>query len=228
MESKALIIGGHSGIGFAASQLLHQKYPEIKQCVPEKNILDVHSHTEIQACLRQEGPFTHFIYSAGINKLAWADNRMIASLMLEMFSANCLGFAVLIGEHVRQYPGHEFSAVAVSSDAGRIPMRGSLAYCTSKAALNMVVRQLARELAPIIRVNAVAPGMVDDTAMTRYIDETIPGFRGWTPDYAEEYERQGTPTGRRANKEEVAEAIVWLLTGPTQMTGVILDINGGR
>jgi len=228
MESKALILGGHSGIGMAAAQLLHQKFPEIEQCVPEKMILDVRSRSETIACIQQEGPFTHIIYSAGVNKLSWIDNPRLGVIMNEMMTVNCYGFLDILTHHTHNFPGHEFSAVAVSSDAGRIPMRGSVAYGVSKAALNMVVKVAARELAPIVRVNAVAPGMVEDTAMTRYIDDNIPIFRGWTPDYAEEYERQGTPTGRRATKDEVAEAIVWLLTGPTQMTGVILDVNGGR
>ena len=107
-------------------------------------------------------------------------------------------------------------------------MRGSVAYCASKAALNAAVRVMARELAPLHRINAVAPGMVEDTPMTDYIDRNLPEFRGWALEYVAEYERQNTPSGRRATKSEVAETIVWVLFGPEQMTGAILDINGGR
>jgi NAD(P)-dependent dehydrogenase (short-subunit alcohol dehydrogenase family) len=228
MEGKALIVGGHSGIGLVTAGLIKVNHPKMELCIPEKEILDVRSHVEIHACVRMEGPFTHILYSAGVNELSWADNPNLDTVMYDAMEVNCFGFAVLIGEHVRQFPAHEFSAVAVSSDAGRIPMRGSLAYCVSKAALNMAVRQLARELAPSCRVNAVAPGMVDGTNMTRYIDEHIPYFRGWTPEYTAEYERQGIPTGRRATLSEVAETIEWVLMGPGQMTGAIIDINGGR
>jgi NAD(P)-dependent dehydrogenase (short-subunit alcohol dehydrogenase family) len=70
--------------------------------------------------------------------------------------------------------------------------------------------------------------MVEGTAMTEYIDKTIPKFRGWTPEYAREYERQGTPTGRRATLTEIAQAVVWVLLGPDQMTGAIISVNGGR
>jgi NAD(P)-dependent dehydrogenase (short-subunit alcohol dehydrogenase family) len=70
--------------------------------------------------------------------------------------------------------------------------------------------------------------MVEGTAMTKYIDETIPKFRGWTPEYAREYERASVPSGRRATLEEVAETIRWVLLGPEQMTGAIIKINGGK
>lgn len=226
--AKMLIVGGGSGIGRYTSELMKERFPDIKQCVPERAILDVQSHAEIRACVKKEGPFDYILYSAGVNRLAWADDPRIDITMMSAMSVNCLGFVNLIGECVRQFPTHGFSAVAVSSDAGRIPMRGSVAYCMSKAALNMAVKTLARELAPSCRINAVAPGIVEGTAMTRYIDETIPDFRGWAPGYAREYEKQGIPSGRRATIGEVAETITWVLIGPDQMTGAIIDITGGR
>jgi len=223
-----LIVGGHSGIGKRTVAYLRGMYPNAEFCVPKRDILDVRSHVEIQACVGREGPFSHIVYSAGINELAWVDKADLDVVLYDAMEVNCFGFAVLIGEHVRQFPAHRFSAVAVSSDAGQVPMRGSLAYCVSKAALDMAVRQMARELAPECRINAVAPGIVDGTDMTKYIDETIPDFRGWTPEQALDYERQGIPTGRRATLDEVAKTIAWVLMGPGQMTGAIIDINGGR
>jgi NAD(P)-dependent dehydrogenase (short-subunit alcohol dehydrogenase family) len=70
--------------------------------------------------------------------------------------------------------------------------------------------------------------MVENTPMTRYIDKAIPRFRGWTPAFARKYEMQGTPTRRRATLSEVAHTIAWVLTGPEQITGAIIPVNGGR
>lgn len=225
---KALIVGGHTGIGRAVSDLLWKREPGMAQYVPARNVMDVTSNNDVERAVREEGPFSHIIYSAGINKLAWVRTHKINFLMQDMFDTNCAGFVAVVSTCLRLWPAEPISAVAVSSDAARIPMRGSVAYCASKAALDMAVRTMARELAPVHRINAVAPGMVDGTPMTEYIDSAIPEFRGWSPEYAREYERSGTPSERRATLDEVAETIVWVLTGPEQMTGTIVEINGGR
>ena len=72
---------------------------------------------------------------------------------------------------------------------------------------------LARALAPAIRVNAVAPGLV------------ATGFGGWT---AAQWEATGqqTPIGRIPTEDETAEAIVYLATTPA-LTGQSLVVDGG-
>ena len=226
---KVLIIGGNSGIGLATAGHIRGVWLESAEIhTPSKPELDVDAPLRVESYLSRHGPFTHIVYSAGINRLAWASKKKISFHMEDHFAINCAGFVEVIGAHVRLFPTAYISAVAVSSDASSRPMRGSVAYCASKAALNMAVKVLARELAPLHRINAVAPGMVEGTAMTAYIDETIPAFRGWTDEEALAYERANTPTKRRATLEEVAETITWVLFGPDQMTGAIVEINGGK
>lgn len=227
-EGKVLIVGGTSGIGKATAGYLAGMFPEMKQYVPAREELDITARSSIALTVREHGPFDYIVYSAGTNELAWVGTRHIAFRMEDHFSVNCSGLVSLVSEHIRTWEEAPLSVVAVSSDAGRIPMRGSVAYCVSKAALNMAVRVMARELAPVHRINAVAPGMVDGTPMTEYIERTVPEFRGWTPEHALTYERASTPTGRRASLTEVASTIAWVLTGPHQMTGAIIDITGGR
>jgi 3-oxoacyl-[acyl-carrier protein] reductase len=230
--SKGLIIGGNSGIGAGTYQHLKKLRPDVEWLRPEHHLLDVRYVAQIKGYVRHEGPFQYIVYSAGVNKLMWA--RDIDTLdMDDIFDINVRGFIQVIHACLQFHPriiseDTRVSVVAVSSDAAHIPMRGSVAYCASKAALEQAVRCLARELAPVYRVNAVAPGMVAGTAMTEYIDRTLPSFRGWTEEFAREYEHMGTPTGKRATIEEVAEAIAWVLLGPEQMTGAIVPINGGR
>lgn len=227
-DEKILIIGGTSGIGAMTGAVLLAQHPGIKQCIPEGHNLNVTDRIGVMNYVREHGPFSHIVYSAGINNLQWIESYGIDNTMEKSFAVNCTGFVSIISQHIQAFPSARMSAVAVSSDAGRIPMRGSVAYCASKSALDMAVKVMARELAPLHRINAIAPGMVDGTPMTEYIDRTIPEFRGWTKEAALAYEKQNTPTGRRATMEEVAETIAWVLFGPEQMTGAVIDITGGR
>jgi NAD(P)-dependent dehydrogenase (short-subunit alcohol dehydrogenase family) len=230
--NKFLILGGNSGIGEAVARLIRNDGPMVHVMVhsPTKQDVNVALSYRVEPYIRDNGPFDYIVYSAGINNLQWIkdfhedDGRN----MKVTFNVNAAGFVNLASHHMHYWPDHKVSAVVVSSDAAELPMRGSLAYCVSKAALDMAVKVMARELAPLWRVNAVAPGMVEGTNMTKYIDETIPGFRGWTPEYAREYEKSSVPSGRRATLEEVAETIRWVLLGPEQMTGAIVKINGGK
>jgi NAD(P)-dependent dehydrogenase (short-subunit alcohol dehydrogenase family) len=228
---KYLIVGGNSGIGEAVFNLLEDELGSVNSLYrPPRELMNVNNRGEVHSCLVHYGPFQYIVYSAGINQLQWIRDyyRKPYNNLGSTFDTNVGGFVNVVSIHKHLYPMAQVSAVAVSSDAAEIPMRGSLAYCVSKAALDMAVKVMARELAPLWRVNAVAPGMVDGTLMTKYIDETIPVFRGWTSEYAREYERSSVPSGRRATIEEVAETIRWVLLGPEQMNGAIIKINGGK
>ena len=108
-------------------------------------------------------------------------------------------------------------------------MRTSAIYCASKAALEMAVRVASREYAPAgWRINAVAPGKVEHTPMTDYVDHRVMELRGWTMEEADDYELASTPLGRKVTKEEVAQVIEQVLFGPKAQTGEIVAVNGGR
>src|SRR5947209_2688475 len=87
--------------------------------------------------------------------------------------------------------------VNVTSVAAYTGTGSSMAYAASKAALETLTMSLARALAPAIRVNAVAPGLV------------ATGFGGWTDAQWEATGKQ-TPIGRIPTEDETAEAIVYL------------------
>ncbi|MFF4836229.1 SDR family oxidoreductase [Streptomyces sp. NPDC001315] len=90
------------------------------------------------------------------------------------------------------------------------------AYGTSKAALLHLTAQLAGELAPKVRVNSVSPGLVR-TEMARFV---------WEPGEAEV--AAGLPMGRIGEPEDVARAVVWLVSDAAAwITGADLLVDGG-
>jgi len=95
---------------------------------------------------------------------------------------------------------------------GLLGWREFLPHSISKAGVILMTRVLAKELAPKTRVNAIAPGTI-----------TMPGD---PPKWEEEFVRQ-VPLGRTGRPEEVADAVVYLLTAEF-MTGQILVLDGGR
>ncbi|HZX76415.1 pteridine reductase [Lysobacter sp.] len=95
------------------------------------------------------------------------------------------------------------------------PLREHTVYCMAKAALLMMTRSLALELAPHVRVNAVAPGAIL-----------------WPQDGKDSAAKDAmlarTPLGRTGTPQEVAEAVRWLLQDASYSTGQVLHLDGGR
>ena len=109
------------------------------------------------------------------------------------------------------------SIVNVSSVAGISGFGSSIAYCASKGALNTLTKSLARILAPEIRVNAVCPGPIDSGWLRQ----------GMT---AEQMQQRvaSFPIPRLSQPDDIVDAIHFLATGTTMMTGQILVVDGGR
>jgi NAD(P)-dependent dehydrogenase (short-subunit alcohol dehydrogenase family) len=103
--------------------------------------------------------------------------------------------------------------VNVSSHAGVRPKGASIPYAATKAALNHMTRMLALSLAPDIRVNAVAPGLVD-----------TPLTAEWTQ--AQQLWKERSPMQRAARPEDVAQ-VVSLLVASDYLTGEVVLSDGG-
>ena len=114
--------------------------------------------------------------------------------------------------------GGSGSVVSVTSTMGRVAGRGFLAYGTAKAALAHYTRLAARDLAPRIRVNAVAVG----AAATPALDVVVQSdeLRGAVEDV--------TPLRRIAEPDEVAATILFLASpAASYVTGKVLEVDGG-
>ena len=103
--------------------------------------------------------------------------------------------------------------VNISSHAGVRPKGASIPYSATKAALNHMTRLLAVSLAPDIRVNAVAPGLVD-----------TPLTADWTQ--AQQIWKERSPMRRSASPEDIAQAVA-MLVASDYLTGEILLSDGG-
>ncbi len=95
------------------------------------------------------------------------------------------------------------------------PLRDHVVYCMSKAALVAGTRALALELAPEVRVNAIAPG-------------AILWPEGDKGEASKAALLARTPLGRIGTPEEIADAVRWLLEGAGYTTGQVVRVDGGR
>lgn len=227
-----MVLGGTSGIGAATVERLRARYPHEPWLGVEtitaygKEDWDVRRNADLAKAVHRDRP-THVVYSAGVNRLDWIEDISKDDFQ-HVMEVNVWGFLNLMGALKRSDHG-PVSVVAVTSDAAWRVMRTSAVYCASKAALEMAVKVASRELAPIgWRVNGVAPGKVANTAMTEYVDSAVLALRGWTPEYAEAYEKGSSAIGRKVEAIEVGDVIVDVLFGPGAMTGEIIAVNGGR
>jgi pteridine reductase len=95
------------------------------------------------------------------------------------------------------------------------PLRDHAVYCMSKAALVAGTRVLALELAPDVRVNAIAPGAI------LWPEEG-------KPEAAKAAMLARTPLARVGSERDIADAVLWLLQGAGYTTGHVLPVDGGR
>jgi 3-oxoacyl-[acyl-carrier protein] reductase len=136
---------------------------------------------------------------------------------------NVIAVDALIAGARENLAANDGSVVVISSVHGRATTGGITAYATTKAALEGWVRSAAMDLAPEIRVNAVAPGAID-TAKLRE------GFARWG-ESAEERKtilRQRTALHRIGEPSEVAGAVSFLIGDDARfITGTVLVVDGG-
>jgi NAD(P)-dependent dehydrogenase (short-subunit alcohol dehydrogenase family) len=149
---------------------------------------------------------------------------MSVQRLQRMFAVNVVGSFVCAREAVRRmstrHGGAGGAIVNLSSAASRLGSPAQYVdYAASKGAIDSFTLGLAREVAAEgIRVNAVRPGII----------ETEIHASGGLPERARELAPQ-VPMQRAGSADEVAQAIVWLLSdAASYTTGALVDVSGGR
>ncbi|HZV92478.1 MAG TPA: SDR family oxidoreductase, partial [Caldimonas sp.] len=170
-------------------------------------------------------PLRGLVNNAGVVDLASRVDALSPARLQRMFAINVFGSFYCAREAVRRMStksasGRGGSIVNLSSAAARLGGAGQYVdYAAAKGAIDTFTVGLAREVAGEgIRVNAVRPGII----------ETDIHASGGAPDRVRQMAPQ-LPMQRAGTAEEVAEAIVWLLSdGSSYSTGSFVDVTGGR
>jgi 7-alpha-hydroxysteroid dehydrogenase len=142
-------------------------------------------------------------------------HRLTQAAVPHLLAARGTGTAAGGGSAGRPETG---AVVNISSTVGRVAGRGYLAYGTAKAALSHYTRLAAADLAPRIRVNAIAVGAAATSALDIVVsDDTLRG------------QMEGaTPLGRIGDPQEIAAAVVFLASpAGGYITGKIIEVDGG-
>lgn len=222
----ALVTGAASGIGKAAAEALRQagalvigldRSPasggaKIIKC-------DLTSEAEIISGVAEAaerlGRIDILLNNAGVMNDSTIEQ--ITAEHIDMHFAVNLRAPILVTRETLRHMGEGGRIVNIASELAYLGRAGASVYCATKAAILGLTRSWARELAPRILVNAVAPGPTDTPLLA---------FDTMTPE--ERARETALPLGRIAKPEEIAAAVLFL-AGPESayFTGQCLGANGG-
>jgi NAD(P)-dependent dehydrogenase (short-subunit alcohol dehydrogenase family) len=153
------------------------------------------------------------INCAGINSNEWFEDVTLEKLQ-DVMNVNAFGPALLVQALLPKLIKTRGTVINIVSNAAHIPMTSSLAYNMSKAAALMMTRQLAHELTPKygISVFSISPNKLEGTKMSRQIEDNVCKVRGWTPEFAAEYQKKGLMKGLETPPQTVAALITHILS----------------
>jgi cis-2,3-dihydrobiphenyl-2,3-diol dehydrogenase len=189
------------------------------------------NRTAVEACVERFGQLDCAIANAGIwdysRKLADLEGTQLDAAFDELMAVNVKGPVLLANAALPALVRSEGSLLVTLSNAAFYPAGGGVLYTASKHALVGVVRQLAYELAPAVRVNGVAPGGIDtdlrgpvSLGMDQLSIHAL-GLPAAAPSFV--------PLGRLPSAREYAWAYVFFAarSEAAPATGAILNFDGG-
>lgn len=246
-EKVAIVTGSATGVGAATAVMLAQKgcnvvinYTRSKeeamataQLVEQHNVeslvfqADVSNDDDcqsmVEAAINKWGKIDYLVNNAGKTKFNPFENLegLSSKDFLDIYSVNVVGPYQMIKAVVPYMKKQGGGAIVNDSSlAGINGVGSSIAYVTSKAALNVMTKSLAHVLGPEIRINTVAPGPIK----TRWLKE---GMSDEAYSALIEQAEKELPLRQVATPEDVAETLVWFLEGAKLITGEVLIVDSG-
>lgn len=248
---KAVVVtGAAGGIGYAVSQAFHAEGatvvmadsdtgrlrtaaaaidPAGNQVIPV--VGDVTSSADcdamIHTCLTSAGGLDTLVNCAGIVTLGRCVDLPEADWDRVM-AVNAKGVFLMMRAALRiMLAGRGGSIVNIASQSGKKGELLSSHYCASKAAVILLTRSVALEVAPTVRVNAVCPGYVD-TPMQDYGASAMADLYGGDSAAYLDAWRSEIPLARFQSPDDIARAVLFLASDDaSEITGEDLNVSGG-
>lgn len=248
MQKVLLVTGASRGIGAAVAVLgARAGYAVVVNYAANRSAADAVVHTieqeggtavAIQADVAQEdqvlamfaaidarfGRLDALVNNAGVVDVVARVDEMSVQRLRRMFDINVLGSFICAREAIRRmstrHGGPGGSIVNISSAAARLGSPGQYVdYAAAKGAIDAFTMGLAKEVAAEgVRVNAIRPGLI----------ETEIHASGGLPDRVRDLAHL-VPMKRGGSAEEVAQAVIWLLSDAASYTTMsLIDVSGGR
>lgn len=221
-----LVLGGSGGLGRCVIAALNQPCidwsrngdPPVE--LTERKALD-------QAALGIRSDIDGIVNCVGVNEI-WPFDELEIENVWDTFRVNAYLLAEVV-QVLRNWnklrPGARICNVI--SNAANLPMTHSLAYNISKAAQQMLTRQMARELREY-SIFGVNPNKLANTPMSKHIEQRVLQLRGWTPEQARQYQLAALPAGMETPPFNVARFIAYLMEWQNHpfITGCIFPYGG--
>ena len=209
---RIMVVGAEYGLGKEVAKRLDYLQHTFTIKVIESDF-NVRYKDQISQWFENHGSFDGLIYCAGVNHINYFDDSPEADFW-ESMDVNCYGF-IRVLKLIRKMniwnPG--MRCCLITSNAANVAMRHSLAYNCSKAAANMAIKQMAREIPPTEQmIFGVAPNKLEGTPMSLAIEKKVCEMRGWDPITAKVYQLKALPARKETDPKALALFIIGLMT----------------
>jgi len=219
--SNILITGTGKGLGKAMKEELEKQ----GHSIIDYNLEDGNDVRTAKDLIMWEN-IDVLINNAGVNLIDWLEN-FEEDMWDKVMDTNAKGIYMMTKACLPSLIRRKGTILNIVSNAAHMPMTCSLAYNASKGAAHIMTLQLARELTKKhgITVFGIAPNILKGTGMSDAIDDQVVKTRGWTKEYAQQYQLNGLLTGEETPPQRLAEFVAFLLQSKEHhkyLTGCIL------